>query len=73
MHIHLALDYVAEGKNKSQCEVFNLGTGNGVTVLEAIKAFEKISGVKLNYDDRTKKTGRCNMPFMPTMILQEKH
>ena len=45
----LAVDYVAEGKNKSACEVFNLGTGNGVTVLEAIIAFEKASGVKLNY------------------------
>jgi UDP-glucose 4-epimerase len=45
----LAVDYVAEGKNKSTCEVFNLGTGNGVTVLEAIHAFEKASGVKLNY------------------------
>lgn len=30
-------------------EVFNLGTGNGVTVLEAIKSFEKVSGQKLNY------------------------
>jgi UDP-glucose 4-epimerase len=49
-HAHtLALDYVAEGKNKSSCEVFNLGTGNGVTVLEAIHAFEKVNGVKLNY------------------------
>ena len=49
-HAHtLALDYVAEGKNKSQCEVFNLGSGNGVTVLEAIKAFEKVNDVKLNY------------------------
>lgn len=45
----LAVDYIAEGKNKSTCEVFNLGTGNGVTVLEAINAFEKASGVKLNY------------------------
>ena len=45
----LAIDYIAEGRNKSNCEVFNLGTGNGVTVLEAIKAFEKASGVKLNY------------------------
>ena len=45
----LALDYIASGKNKSACEVFNLGTGNGVTVLEAIHAFEKVSGVKLNY------------------------
>ena len=30
-------------------EVFNLGTGNGVTTLEAVKAFEKVAGVKLNY------------------------
>ena len=49
-HAHtLALDYVAEGKNKSQCEVFNLGSGNGVTVLEAIKAFERVNNIKLNY------------------------
>ncbi|GEP90458.1 UDP-glucose 4-epimerase [Chitinophaga terrae (ex Kim and Jung 2007)] len=44
-----ALQYLIEHRNESNCEVFNLGTGNGVTVLEAIKAFEKISGVKLNY------------------------
>ena len=49
-HAHtLALQYLMDHKNKSRCEVFNLGTGNGVTVLEAIKAFEKVSGVKLNY------------------------
>jgi len=45
-----ALQYLIDKKNKTNCEVFNLGTGNGVTVLEAIKAFEKISGVKLNYE-----------------------
>jgi UDP-glucose 4-epimerase len=44
-----ALQYLIDHKNESNCEIFNLGTGNGVTVLEAIKAFEKISGVKLNY------------------------
>ncbi len=49
-HAHtLALQYLMEHNNKSRCEVFNLGTGNGVTVLEAIQAFEKVSGVKLNY------------------------
>ncbi|SEA11988.1 UDP-glucose 4-epimerase [Arachidicoccus rhizosphaerae] len=49
-HAHtLALNYLLEGKNQSLCDVFNLGTGNGVTVLEAIKAFEKVSGEKLNY------------------------
>jgi UDP-glucose 4-epimerase len=49
-HAHtLAVQYMIQGKAKSKSTVFNLGTGNGVTVLEAIKAFEKVSGVKLNY------------------------
>ena len=49
-HAHtLAINYLLEGRNQSKCDVFNLGTGNGVTVLEAIKAFEKVSGEQLNY------------------------
>jgi UDP-glucose 4-epimerase len=49
-HAHtLALQYLIEEKSDKKCDVFNLGTGNGVTVLEAIHAFEKVSGVKLNY------------------------
>lgn len=50
----LAIDYLIKNeKNHSkekQVEIFNLGTGNGVTVLEAIKAFEKVSNTKLNYE-----------------------
>ncbi|SFD24785.1 UDP-galactose 4-epimerase [Chitinophaga sp. CF118] len=45
-----ALQYLIDQRNTENCEIFNLGTGKGVTVLESIKAFEKISGVKLNYD-----------------------
>jgi UDP-glucose 4-epimerase len=49
-HAHtLAIKFLLERKSMKRCEVFNLGTGNGVSVLEAIKAFEKVSGVKLNY------------------------
>ena len=49
-HAHtLALQYIIEDRNKSNCEVFNLGTGAGVTVLELINAFERVSGQKLNY------------------------
>lgn len=49
-HAHtLAIKYLQEGRSTQRCEVFNLGTGNGVTVLEAIQAFEKVSNVKLNY------------------------
>ncbi len=46
----LSLKYLEEGRNKGLCEVFNLGSGNGVSVLEAIHAFEKVSGIKLNYE-----------------------
>ena len=49
-HAHtLALLYLIAAKNSTNCEVFNLGTGDGYTVLEAIAAFEKVTGVKLNY------------------------
>ncbi|MDO9000753.1 MAG: UDP-glucose 4-epimerase GalE [Bacteroidota bacterium] len=44
-----ALNYLIERKNKNNVSLFNLGTGNGVSVLEAIKSFEKVSGKKLNY------------------------
>lgn len=57
-HAHtLAIKYLEEGKNKTNLEVFNLGTGNGVTVLEAIKSFEKVSGVKLNYEIGPRRPG----------------
>ncbi len=49
-HAHtLALQHMLKGKSSKKCEVFNLGSGQGVTVLEAIRAFEKISGLSLNY------------------------
>ncbi len=57
-HAHtLAIQYLMENKNKSNCDIFNLGTGNGVTVLEAIKAFEEVSGKKLNYQIGPRRPG----------------
>ena len=53
----LSLKYLEEGKNSILCEVFNLGTGTGVTVLEAIQAFEKVSGVSLNYETGPRRPG----------------
>lgn len=47
---HLAaLNRLLDLKNKKNYEIFNLGTGKGVSVLEAIKSFERVSGKKLNY------------------------
>lgn len=57
-HAHtLAIKYLEEVKNKSNYEIFNLGTGNGVTVLEAIQSFEKVSGTKLNYEIGPRRPG----------------
>lgn len=53
----LALKYLEEEKNNNLCEIFNLGSGNGVSVLEAIHAFEKVSGVKLNYETGSRRAG----------------
>lgn len=44
-----ALTLTADLYGEGNVEVFNLGSGEGVSVLEAIHAFEKVSGVKLNY------------------------
>ena len=57
-HAHtLSIKYLMEKRNQSNCEVFNLGTGNGITVLEAIAAFEKVNKVKLNYEIGPRRPG----------------
>lgn len=49
-HAHtLALNYLIDRKNETNCDIFNLGSGNGYSVLEVIHTFEKVSNQKLNY------------------------
>lgn len=49
-HAHtLAIKNLEEKRTTKTCDVFNLGSGNGFSVLELIKTFEKVSGVALNY------------------------
>lgn len=45
----LALKYLLDSKNESNYDIINLGSGTGVSVLEAIQTFEIISGIELNY------------------------
>jgi UDP-glucose 4-epimerase len=57
-HAHtLALNFLIEKKNKTNCEVFNLGSGDGITVLESIRAFEESTGIKLNYTIGPRRAG----------------
>lgn len=57
-HAHtLAVQQSLKNALPSNCEVYNLGTGDGVSVLELIKAFESVSGVKLNYEIGPRRAG----------------
>jgi UDP-glucose 4-epimerase len=52
-----ALQYLQKDLEASNCETFNLGIGQGVTVLEAIHAFEESTGIKLNYSLGPRRAG----------------
>lgn len=57
-HAHtLALNYLATKKNETTADVFNLGSGDGHTVFEVIRAFEEVSGKKLNYSVGPRRKG----------------
>ena len=51
------LEYLLKENNSANFEVFNLGSGEGATVLEAINAFEKANKVKLNYTVGPRRAG----------------
>ncbi|MDF2431833.1 MAG: UDP-glucose 4-epimerase [Mucilaginibacter sp.] len=54
---HVAALKLMEQNNFKGYDVFNIGTGNGNTVLEIIAAFERATGVKLNYEIGPRRSG----------------
>jgi UDP-glucose 4-epimerase len=52
-----ALKLLVENTDAKSFDIFNLGSGEGVTVLEAIHAFEKVSGKKLNFEIAPRREG----------------
>ena len=53
----VAMNRIMEKKQADKVEVFNIGTGRGLSVLELIHAFEASTGVKLNYQIVGRRTG----------------
>ncbi|MBN1132554.1 MAG: UDP-glucose 4-epimerase GalE [Bacteroidales bacterium] len=45
----IAIERLLENRQKQKFEIFNLGTGKGLSVLEIIQTFERITGKKLKY------------------------
>ncbi len=52
-----SLQYLINNPDAPKYDFFNLGIGQGVTVLEAINAFEKVTGQKLNYSIAGRRPG----------------
>lgn len=67
----VAIERLLRKKNKANYEVFNLGTGNGVSVLEAIHAFEKATGVKVNYKIVGRRSGDIEKIWADTTYANE--
>lgn len=64
----VAIERMLNKKNKQRYEVFNLGSGNGNTVLEAIKAFEKVTGKKVNYSIGERRSGDVEKVYADTTL-----
>ncbi len=64
----IAIERMISGKNKASYEMFNIGTGNGFSVFEVIKSFEKTSGNKLNYKVAPRRAGDIVQIWADTTI-----
>lgn len=62
----VAVERMLNGKMKEKVEVFNLGTGNGCSVLEVINSFERTTGVKLNYQIMDRRPGDIEQVWADT-------
>ena len=52
-----ALQYLLNMKAENHYDVFNIGTGHGVSVMELVKSFEKVTGQTLNYKIGPRRSG----------------
>ena len=52
-----AINRMAGDKNKQAYEIFNVGTGRGVSVLELVHKFEEVNHLKLNYKIAPRRAG----------------
>jgi len=65
-----ALERLLSNTNKKDFEVFNVGTGTGSSVLEVIKAFEKVSNTKLNYKIVARREGDITSAYADTTLAK---
>ncbi len=67
----VAIRRLLDGKNKANYEYFNIGTGNGVSVLELIHAFERATGEKVNYKIVGRRAGDIEKVWADTTLANK--
>ncbi|WP_258104303.1 UDP-glucose 4-epimerase GalE [Marinoscillum sp. MHG1-6] len=67
----VAVKRMLDGLSKEPYEVFNLGTGQGNSVLELIKVFEEVNGLKLNYKIVDRRAGDVEQIYADTTFANE--
>ncbi len=68
----LAVKRLINKEQDNSFEVFNLGTGNGFSVLDVINSFEKVTNSKLNYEITERRAGDVPQLFAATDLAKEK-
>ncbi|MFY0606822.1 MAG: UDP-glucose 4-epimerase GalE [Cyclobacteriaceae bacterium] len=67
----IAVERLLEGKEKANFEFFNIGTGNGYSVLETVKKFEEVNNLKLNYKLVARRAGDVEQIYAETSFANE--
>ena len=64
----IAINRLINSTNSERYEYFNVGTGNGASVLEVVKTFEEATGLKLNYKIVARRAGDVEKIYADTTI-----
>jgi len=67
----LAVERLMSGRNRSNFEVFNVGSGRGVTVLEIVRAFMAVTGVNVPYEIVGRRVGDIEKVWADTSLAHK--
>jgi UDP-glucose 4-epimerase len=66
-HVH-AIKRMIGSKEKSNYEIFNIGTGKGLSVMELVNAFQQVNNVKVNYQVVERRVGDITSVYADTSM-----
>ena len=67
-----AVNRMIEGKMEEDYEIFNIGTGRPVSVMELVDTFQKVNNLKLNYKIAPRRAGDVTSVWCDPSIAEKK-